>query len=106
MWAAGGLRNENRLGSVEAALAELGGRIERLSARITVPTWAAGPNLALTLAAGLPQDWGSGGDCHFWVRVVGWLELLSEAGTERAIVDGTPNLEQQIGAPSRPAHLL
>ncbi len=58
------------------------------------------------LSKGLPQDWGSGGDCHLRVRVVGWLELLSEAGTERAIVDGAPNLQQQVGAAPRPAHLL
>jgi len=43
-------------------------------------------------ARGLSQDWGSGGDCQLRVRVVGWLELLSEAGTERAIVDGAANL--------------
>ncbi len=54
----------------------------------------------------LSQNWGSGGDRHWQVRVVGWQELLSEAGTERAIVDGAPNLQQQIGAASRPAHLL
>jgi len=37
---------------------------------------------------------------------VGGLELLSKAGTERAIMDGAPNLQQQVGAASRPAHLL
>ena len=58
------------------------------------------------IPTGLSQDWGSGGDCHWRVRVVGWLELLSEAGTERAIVDGAPNLQQQVGAAPRPAHLL
>jgi hypothetical protein len=31
----------------------------------------------------------------------GWLEFLSEVGTERAIVDGATNLEQQIGNASR-----
>jgi len=40
------------------------------------------------------------------VWIVGWLELLSEVGTERAIVDGAANLEQQAGAASRSAHLL
>ena len=39
-------------------------------------------------------------------RIVGGVESLSEAGAERAVVDGAANLEQQIGAPSRPAHLL
>ncbi len=56
--------------------------------------------------AGLSQDWGSGGDCHWRAWIVGWLELLSEAGTERAIIDGAPNLQQQVGAAPRPAHPL
>ena len=55
---------------------------------------------------GLPQDWGSGGDRDWRGWIVGGLEFLSEAGTERAIVDGATNLEQQIGAASRPPHLL
>jgi len=55
---------------------------------------------------GLSQVWGSGGDRHRWAWIVGWLESLSEAGTERAIIDGATDLEQQIGAASRPAHLL
>ena len=54
----------------------------------------------------LSQDWGSGGYRHWRVWIVGWLELLSEAGTERAIVDGAAYLQQQVGAASRPAHLL
>jgi hypothetical protein len=33
-------------------------------------------------------------------------ELLSETGAERSIIDGATNLKQQIGAASRPAHLL
>jgi len=56
--------------------------------------------------SGPSQDWGSGCDRHRWVWIVGWMELLSEAGTERAIIDGAPNLEQQVGPASRPAHLL
>ena len=55
---------------------------------------------------GLPQVLGSGGDRHWRVWIVGWLEPLSETGAERAIVDGATNLKQQIGAASRPAHLL
>ena len=55
---------------------------------------------------GLPQDWGSGGDRDWRGWIVGGLEFLSEAGTERSIVDGATNLEQQIGAASRPPHLL
>ena len=35
-----------------------------------------------------------------------WLELLPKAGAERAIVDGTADLQQQVGAAPRPAHLL
>jgi len=55
---------------------------------------------------GLPQDWGSGCDRHWRIWIVGWLESLSEAGPERAIIDGARNLEQQVGPTSRPAHLL
>jgi hypothetical protein len=38
--------------------------------------------------------------------IVGWVEFLSVAGTKRAIVDRSANLEQEIGPSSRPAHLL
>ena len=38
--------------------------------------------------------------------MVRWLEFLSIGGTERAIVDGATNLQQEIGAASRPSHLL
>jgi hypothetical protein len=55
---------------------------------------------------GLSQDWGSGSGCHGPTWIIGWLELLSEAGAERAIADDAVNLEQQVGAASRPAHLL
>jgi hypothetical protein len=42
-----------------------------------------------------------------WSDLDHWLAgLLSEAGTERAIVDGAADLQQQVGAASRPAHLL
>jgi LysR family transcriptional regulator, glycine cleavage system transcriptional activator len=41
---------------------------------------------------GLPQNWGSGSYHHWRVWIVGWLEFLSEAGTERAVVDGTADL--------------
>ncbi len=55
---------------------------------------------------GLPQDWGSGCGRHWRVWIVGWLELLSEAGTECPIIDGATNLQQHVGAASRSAHLL
>jgi len=55
---------------------------------------------------GPSRDWGSGGDRHWRAWIVGWVESLSEAGTERAIIDGAPNLQQQVGAASRPTHLL
>ena len=48
---------------------------------------------------------GSGGCCPGRTVIVGWLELLPEAGTERAIVDGAADLQQQFGAASRPAYL-
>jgi hypothetical protein len=34
------------------------------------------------------------------------LKFLSIGGTERAIVDGATNLQQEIGAASRPSQLL
>jgi hypothetical protein len=40
------------------------------------------------------------------VWIVGWLELLCKTGAESVIIDGATNLKQQIGAASRPAHLL
>jgi len=43
---------------------------------------------------GLVQNWGSGGNCGWRERVVGWMESLSEFGTERTIIDRTPNLKQ------------
>jgi Tn3 transposase DDE domain len=49
---------------------------------------------------GLPQKWGLGGNRRLRMWVVGGLESLSEAGTERAIVDGAANLEQKIGPSS------
>jgi len=51
-------------------------------------------------SSGLSQDWGSGRDRHWRVWIVGWVESLSEAGTERAVIDGAPNLEQQVRAAS------
>src|SRR5208337_4378136 len=39
-------------------------------------------------------------------RIVGGLESLSEAGAERAIIDGAANLKQKIRTWRRPAHLL
>jgi hypothetical protein len=48
----------------------------------------------------------SGRNCCLRKRIVSGVESLPEAGTERAIVDGAANLEQQIGSSPRPAHLL
>ena len=39
-------------------------------------------------------------------KIVSWVEFLSESGVEFAVVDGAANLEQEIGAAPRPAHLL
>ena len=70
--------------------------------KIRLETWGIEP----APPTGLPQDWGSGGYRHWRAGIIGWLEFLSEAGTERAIIDSATNLEQQVGAASRPAHLL
>ena len=45
-------------------------------------------------------------DSRWQMWIVGDLEALPEAGAERAVVDGAPNLQQQISTASRPAHLL
>jgi hypothetical protein len=52
---------------------------------------------------------GSGGSCRFskgWVRIGDPVKSTSKPGTECAVVDCATDLEQQIGAPSRPSHLL
>src|ERR1700751_354446 len=63
---------------------------------------------AVPWCMGLPQEWGSGRYRHWHWRVwiVGWVEFLSVAGTERAIVDGTTDLQQEGGPASRPTPLL
>ena len=48
----------------------------------------------------------SGRQCQFCARTPEGFEPLAEAGTERAVVDRTANLQQQVGASARPAHLL
>jgi hypothetical protein len=61
---------------------------------------------AARMARGTAARLGSGRYRHWRERIVGWLEPLSEVGTERAIVNGAANLQQEIGTSSRPAHLL
>jgi hypothetical protein len=53
---------------------------------------------------GPSRVWGSGGNRRPRVCIVGWMEFLSAAGTEGAIVDSATGLEQEIGPSSRPAH--
>src|SRR5208283_5074250 len=51
----------------------------------------------------------SGGSCRFGKGLVCFgdpIKSMPKPGTERAIVDRATNLEQQIGAISRPPHLL
>jgi len=79
----------------------------RHAPRRSAPDNVTTPNLAaVPYVTGPSRDWGSGCDRHRWVWIVGWLEFLPEAGPERAIIDGAPNLQQQVGPASRPAHLL
>jgi hypothetical protein len=47
-----------------------------------------------------------GRQCQFCTRTPEGFEPLAEAGSERAVIDRTSNLQQQVGASSRPAHLL
>ena len=58
------------------------------------------------MEAGLPQTWGSGCDGRWRVTVIVSLEALPETGAERTIVNGAADLEQPVGAASRPPHLL
>src|SRR5215213_7718682 len=52
------------------------------------------------------RPWGSGCGGHWRERVIGGVEMLPEAGAERAVVDGAADLEQPIGTAPRPAYLL
>lgn len=47
-----------------------------------------------------PRNWGSGGNGGWRECVVGWMEFLSEFGTERTVVDRAPDLKQQVRAAS------
>ena len=41
-----------------------------------------------------------------WVCSGNPVKSMPNPGTERAVIDSATDLEQQIGAPSRPSHLL
>jgi hypothetical protein len=56
--------------------------------------------------AGPSQVWGSSGGRCLQALIVSWVEPLSEARAERAVVERATNLQQKIGPASRPAHLL
>lgn len=45
-----------------------------------------------------------GRQCQFCTRTPEGFEPLAEAGSECAVIDRTSNLQQQVGASSRPAH--
>ena len=55
---------------------------------------------------GLPHVWGSGSSCHARLGIVRWHKSLPKSGTEGAVVDSAADLQQEIGAAARPAHLL
>src|SRR3954469_11572680 len=61
---------------------------------------------AMASAWGLPHVWGSSGGSQGRVGVVRWREPLPEGGAEGAVVDSAADLQQEIGTPSGPAHLL
>jgi hypothetical protein len=67
---------------------------------------ADGPSTGGLRTMRLPRNRGAGRDGCLRVRIVGGVESLSEAGAERAVGDGAADLKQQVGAASRPAHLL
>jgi hypothetical protein len=58
------------------------------------------------LSTGLPQVLGSSGYRPRWAWIVGWPEFLSKGRAESAIIDSATDLKQQVGATSRPPHLL
>src|SRR3954471_19033126 len=62
--------------------------------------------MAMISSWGLPHVWGSGGGSQGGVGVVRWREPLPEGGTEGTVVDSAADLQQKIGTPSGPAHLL
>ncbi|MFL5285976.1 MAG: hypothetical protein ACJ8AW_34615 [Rhodopila sp.] len=88
--------------------------VKRLAARSRSKEFPTIGEAHVTAADRLLTDWegdrrrfgGSGGNGRLRVRIIAGLESLSEAGTERSIVDGATNREQKIGSSSRPAHLL
>jgi hypothetical protein len=43
---------------------------------------------------------------HCRVRIVRWLQSLSDARVENAIIDRATNLKEQVGAPPRLSHLF
>jgi hypothetical protein len=49
---------------------------------------------------------GSSDNWWFLNRIGCWFEQSAEAMPERAVKDRTPNLQQRVGAASRPSHLL
>src|SRR3954451_18254060 len=72
----------------------------------SVPSGPGANSISRSIPTGPSQSWGSGGHCHWRVWVVGRQEFLPETGAERAVVEGTADLEQQIGPAPGPAHLL
>jgi hypothetical protein len=55
---------------------------------------------------GPSRSWGSGSQNQVGERIGFGIEQLSEAGSERAVEGGAAELEQEIGAPAGPPHLL
>jgi len=55
---------------------------------------------------GVPRDWGSSSHSCFATGIGLSFEELSEGGAELAVDDGATDLEQEIGAPAGPSHLL
>ena len=49
---------------------------------------------------------GSRGDCDSCIWTADGFEPLTEAGTERPVVNCAADLQHQVGASPRPAHLL
>ena len=64
-----------------------------LRQRGSLTVWFTDEAIKAWQAAGPSQDWGSRCDSRWRMWIVGGLEALPEAGAERAVVDGAPNLQ-------------
>src|SRR5271166_5781453 len=97
----------NRMGSGSHLVQEpIGESHKHLMGRHLLPL-GAGAWPKFRPPVGVSRKWGVSRRLHQWRRGGrDRLKQVAEARAERAVVDRTPNLQQQVGASSRPSHLL